>query len=186
MVVSNRNVGCGAGVPGFDGYIVIAGANVGISDGNVGRGGGIYAISVTSGGRSINAHAPGGETIGFVHDHVEIRRVAQRNAIQGEVIRRIDDCQTRTVLSGVADFGLMSKVPPAYALVEQVFPALAVNAALTHNAAMGSILRMDQRLASMSFLIHYAAGAGTDVIFTGVAGGKQSGAACNQQCNGRP
>src|SRR5258708_38873113 len=99
MVVSNRNVGCGAGVPGFDGYIVIAGANVGISDGNVGRGGGIYAISVTSGGRSINAHAPGGEASGFGGDHMEIRRVTQRNTIQGEGIRPADACQTQTLLS---------------------------------------------------------------------------------------
>src|SRR5260370_22859886 len=173
MVVSNRNVGCWAGVPGFDGYIVIAGANVGISDGNVGRGGGIYAISVTSGGRSINAHAPGGEAIGFVDDHMEIRRVAQRNTIQGEVIRRIDDCQTRTVLSGVADFGLMSKVPPAYALVEQMFTALAVNVALTHNAAVRSIAGVDERFTAMSILIHYTPRSRTTVILPRIAGGKQ-------------
>jgi len=55
---------------------------------------------------------------------------------------------------------LVGQGPTTHILVEQMLSALAVNAAFPHDAAMRGILGMNQRFASMSFLVDYAAGAG--------------------------
>src|SRR5437763_12189221 len=98
VIVGDGDVRGGPGLAGFDGDIVISGANVRISNSHVGGGRWINAVGVAGSCRSINPDAPGREAMGAGYDGVEVWRIPQRDSVPGEIVRGVTHQYSRSVL----------------------------------------------------------------------------------------
>src|SRR5438270_10175945 len=136
VIVGDGDVCGGPGLAGFDGDIVISGANVRISNSDVGGGRWIDAVCVAGSCRSINPDAPGREAVGAVYDGVEVWRIPQRDSVQGEIVRGINHQYPWTVLPFVFSLCLLCQIPPGNSLSEKCCSSAPINHAQSHDPAM--------------------------------------------------
>ncbi len=169
MIVGNSDVRCGAQPSCFNGDAIVAGADVGVKDRNVARGGGIDAVRVASRGGGVDLDAPRREAVRLFNRDMKVGRVAQSDAIESEVVRLANNEHTSAVLLRVIDLGDVSEIPPRSCLTEERCTAAAVNSAVAHDRAMRRVIGDDKRFASVTVLIDDPATAGADVKVARIA-----------------
>ncbi len=81
----------------------------------------------------VDLQSPHGEAVAVVVDNVEVWRVLQRDAIDGEVVGGVgnDDAGNLLAASCASLFG---EIPPCDVFAEEFFAAAAVDHAVAHDA----------------------------------------------------
>src|SRR6185312_896936 len=104
-------------------------------------------------------HAPGGEAIRVVNHDMMGGRIAERNAVQGEIAHLAELDQSGHFLVSVQHFGRMSQLPPGCARPQDPRSTAAVDRSIAHNAAIADAIAAEQRLAALTALAENAAAA---------------------------
>src|SRR5262249_42953777 len=113
VVVRDGHVGTVAA--GLDGYVVVAGADEAVGDGDIGGGGRIDSVCITRVSGRVDDYAPRCEPGAIGEDHVKIAGVFQRDAVEGEVlgVRHYDEARAILRATGAR---LLGEVPPRHVL----------------------------------------------------------------------
>ena len=84
----------------LDGDVIVAGADIAVGDGYVSSSvAGVDAVGVAGETlRRVDLDAPDREAVAMVVDDVEVGRVLERDAIQGEVVRVVGHDEARNLL----------------------------------------------------------------------------------------
>ena len=181
MIVRDGHVRGGRAMAGLDGDVVVAGVDETVSDGDVSRVAGIDAIGVARVLRRIDNDAPGGKSVSVGVRNMEVGRVTQGDAVEGEIVGVRKNQDARAVLILVFDLGFLREVPPGNVLAGEFLAAAAIDCAIAHHAGVGHVDAGDDRLAPVAGLIDDAAAAGGDVIIARVAAGVERGVGVDEQ-----
>src|SRR5262249_48335468 len=123
----------GARRSGLDRDLIIAAPDVRIENADVAGGGWVNAVGIPRGGGAVDLDAPCGESVRPADDNVKIRRVAQRDAIEGEIVRLVGGDQPGNILPGVFPLRPLGQVPPANVMADEAGAAPAVDYAIAHH-----------------------------------------------------
>jgi hypothetical protein len=176
VIVTDGHI-CGAAGTALDGDVVVSGADEAPGDGDVARAvAGIDAVGVAGEalGR-IDFESPDGEAVAVIVRDVEVGRVAEGDAVEGEVVSVVGDEDARDLLTA-AGAGLLGEIPRGDGFAEEFFTAACVDDAVSHDGRAGDVVGGDERLASAGAgLIDEAATAG------GGGGGEERGIAGGEE-----
>ena len=170
-----------AGATALDGDVVVAGADVGLRNGDVrGASAGIDAIGVAGVGGGIDLNAPGREALASAVDHVEVGGVFQGDAIQREIIRAIRDDEARHLLPA-ARAGLFGELPPGDGAMQKRGSAAPVDHAIPHHGRVRRLVDGDERLAPRRLVVDQAAASRGTLVEPRVARREQGDARVQKQ-----
>src|SRR5215475_12688801 len=149
MVVRDRHARRRPTSARLDRYVIVTGADPAARDSDVRRPRRVDAVGVARAPAwRPYLHAPGREAVRLVDDHLEIRRVADGNTIQREIVRLVGDDYAEVVLTAVGGrTRLLGQVPPGYVLSQQLLAAAAVDYAIAHDRGVVRV-DVDKRLAT--------------------------------------
>ena len=169
MIVRDGHVGGRSGGSGLDRHVVVARIDIAMDDGDVGGRRRVDAVRVARGLRRLDLDAPRREAVGALHRDVEVRRIAQGDAIEREVVALPHDQEAGHALREILDLRLFGQIPPGDVEAQQGRAAASVDGAIAHDAAARRLLREEERLAPAAALIDDAAASGRQIVVARIA-----------------
>ena len=163
MTVRDGDVVTASARSGFDGNVVITGMDAAVQDRHVGRACRINAVGVAGAPGRVDAHTPRGETVTAIKHDVKVRRVLEREPVQGEVIRAQRLNESRIILAELGVACLLRQFPPRGARPADARPTAPIDGARPHHATVRRTFGANECMAAPSTGTENAARAWRDI-----------------------